>query len=112
MTIKSYMTGFGLSLLLTLAAFSLIATRSLSTELTFAALVALALAQLVVQLVYFLHLGREKTSWNLTALIFSVFVVVVLVGGSIWIMSHLEYRAHSAKDIIESEALTPLMHGD
>jgi cytochrome o ubiquinol oxidase subunit IV len=56
-------------------------------------IVALALVQLFIQLIFFLHLGREsKPRWNLSALAFAVIVVVILVFGSLWIMASLDYH--------------------
>jgi cytochrome o ubiquinol oxidase operon protein cyoD len=52
-----------------------------------------AMLQLIVQLVFFLHLGREKKPrWNLQVLMFAALVVTILVAGSIWIMSNLDYN--------------------
>ena len=54
------------------------------------ALAALAVAQLMVQLVFFLHLGTEsKPRWNLTVVLFALMVVVILVFGSLWIMKNI-----------------------
>jgi cytochrome o ubiquinol oxidase operon protein cyoD len=64
-----------------------------------AALSVLAIIQLFVQLTFFLHLDREsKPWWNNTAFAFAVIVVVILVGGSIWIMANLNYH-HGAHDV-------------
>lgn len=92
-TVRSYTIGFGLSLVLTLAAYLLV-TRDVFSGWTLAsALVALALAQLTVQLICFLHLGREsRPRWNLTVMSFAVMVVAILVFGSLWIMQNLRYN--------------------
>ncbi len=56
-------------------------------------LAALAVTQLLVQLLFFLHLGREsKPRWNLIVLAFAVMVVVIVVFGSLWIMKNLQYN--------------------
>jgi cytochrome o ubiquinol oxidase operon protein cyoD len=96
---RSYIIGFGLSAALTLAAFYL-AIRHVNSHhviyghsLLIAIVVALALAQLITQLVFFLHLGREsKPRWNLMVFGFMAIVVVILVGGSLWIMYNLNYH--------------------
>ena len=89
-TARTYIIGFVLSLLCTLAAFWLVGFVLLSREMKLSALVVLALAQLIIQLVCFLHLGRErKAHWNVVAFAFAVFVVAVLVGGTLWIMGNL-----------------------
>jgi cytochrome o ubiquinol oxidase operon protein cyoD len=95
----TYISGYLLSLTLTLIAFALVRrhinSHHLSPSDTFmlAALAGLALIQLFVQLTFFLHLDREsKPWWNNTALAFAVVVVFILVGGSIWIMTNLNYH--------------------
>lgn len=95
-SVRSYSIGFGLSLVLTIAAY-LLASRQLTTgwALIFA-LAALAVAQLTVQLVFFLHLGREsKPRWNLVVFAFALMVVIILVFGSLWIMHNLNYAHHN-----------------
>jgi cytochrome o ubiquinol oxidase subunit IV len=92
-SVASYVTGFVLSVVLTLAAYVLVANKLLSGGLLVAAIVGLAIAQLFVQLLFFLHLGSEsKPRWNLTALLFAAMVVVILVIGSLWIMYNLDYQ--------------------
>ena len=98
-TSRVYIIGFGLSILLTLAAFGL-AEQHLLTHHVFPshtfllpALVVLALAQLLVQLICFLHIGKGgKEQGNVVVLFFAVFIVVVLVGGTLWIMHNLEHQ--------------------
>lgn len=96
---KTYTSGFILSLSLTGTAFWLAHKHivshhvSPSDNVMLAALAALAVVQLFVQLVFFLHLDREsKPRWNNVVLAFAVTVVVIIVGGSIWIMTNLNYH--------------------
>jgi cytochrome o ubiquinol oxidase operon protein cyoD len=69
----------------------------------------LAIAQLLVQLFCFLHLGQEsKPRWNLVALVFALFIVVVLVGGTLWIMHNLGHgQMQNASDIFTEENIFP-----
>ena len=55
-----------------------------------AALLAFAVAQMGVHLVFFLHIttGPENTN-NVLALVFGILIVALVLGGSLWIMSHL-----------------------
>lgn len=110
----SYLIGYILSLSLTLVGFSLV-KRHVDSGHVFPSdnyvlviLAVLAVAQLFVQLVFFLHLDREsKPRWNLTVLAFAVIVVLILVGGSIWIISNLNYH-HSGPGLTHGEhSLTP-----
>lgn len=56
-------------------------------------LFALAIGQGILQLIFFFHIGLEKKpKWNITALLFTVFVLLIIVGGSLWIMYNLDYN--------------------
>jgi cytochrome o ubiquinol oxidase operon protein cyoD len=103
-----YSVGFALSLLLTLTAFALVHIHVAhhhtypSDDFMMAALPALAVVQLFVQLVFFLHVGREsKPRWNAWALSFAITTVAIVVIGSLWIMSNLNYRMMSSPDQIQ-----------
>lgn len=90
---RTYLIGFGLSLVCTLGAYILVANHLLSKTGLLVAITSLALLQFIVQLICFLHLGREsKPRWNLLAFIFMIGVVVILVAGSLWIMINLSYH--------------------
>ncbi|HSX45470.1 MAG TPA: cytochrome o ubiquinol oxidase subunit IV [Candidatus Saccharimonadia bacterium] len=112
-SVKTYSIGFGLSLALTLLAY-FIASHNLSGGWTLIYVLAvLAIIQLFVQLVFFLHLGREsKPRWNLTAAAFAAMVVLILVFGSLWIMKNLNYGHEqpvdqSPQQIIQDEGIQP-----
>lgn len=85
---KSYAIGFLLAIALTLVPFGLVMTHaSIGTPLLIA---VFALAQIVVHVVYFLHVDRSaEQRWNLTALVFTGIVVGIILGGSLWIMHNL-----------------------
>lgn len=105
---KSYIIGFVSSLFLTLIVFGLVMqhveTRhvAIGHEVLVPAIIILAITQLIVQLVCFLHLGREsKPRYNLTVFAFMLLVVVLLVGGSLWIMTNLDYHGMHNKNVEE-----------
>lgn len=92
-TLSAYVTGFAFSLLLTLDAYFLVSKHLLTGIPLVAAVAGLAVVQLLVQLICFLHLGDEpRPRWNLMALLFALMVVFIIVFGSIWIMYHLNYN--------------------
>jgi cytochrome o ubiquinol oxidase operon protein cyoD len=92
-TSRSYVTGFLLSIILTLAAYLSVVYHWLSRRGLIALVAGLALAQFLTQTLFFLHLGREaKPRWKLAVFLFMVSVVCILVFGSLWIMSNLNYR--------------------
>lgn len=99
-TAHSYIAGFVLSVGLTLAAYALVVQGSLTGNALLAAVVGLALMQLVVQLVFFLHLGRgTQARWNLLVFWFALIVVIILVFGSLWIMQNLNYHMGSPEEV-------------
>ena len=90
-SLKDYALGFALSVVLTAIPFWLIMDHVIADR-TVAALViaALAAVQVVVHMVFFLHMsGRVEGGWNLMALIFTGIVVVIVISGSLWVMFHL-----------------------
>jgi cytochrome o ubiquinol oxidase operon protein cyoD len=92
-TFRTYLVGFLWSLVLTFAAYDLVIHHTLSATPLVAAIIGLALVQFVIQLVFFLHLGREtKPRWKLFVFFFMIMVVLILVLGSLWIMHNLNYR--------------------
>lgn len=92
-SVKSYVIGFALSIIITIAAFVLVGKQLLSNEALFVVISILAVLQLYIQLVFFLHLNTSSEGrWNLMAFIFSLIVVLILVFGSMWIMYNLNYN--------------------
>lgn len=91
--------GFVVSLLLTLAAYLVVTKNIVDMRLIVPIIVTLAVIQFIVQLVYFLHLGREtKPRWNLMAFLFMILVVLIVVAGSLWIMNNLDYNMMHRED--------------
>ena len=91
--IRNYLVGFGLAVLLTAASF-LVARTSLVWQPSIPiAIFVLAIAQMGVHLVFFLHIttGPDGIN-NVMALAFGVLIVLLLIGGSLWIMGHLNHN--------------------
>lgn len=95
--IISYATGFISSVVLTLLAYGIV-IHDVFADYWTPAIVAIILAglatlQLVVQLVFFMHLGDEpKPRWKLMSFIFAFIILAVIVFGSLWIMFDLNSR--------------------
>jgi len=90
---KSYAAGFILSIVLTVAAFALVMSGALSRSVTLVGLFGTAVLQILVHLHYFLHLDTSSAArWNVVALLFTVLIMTIFVGGTIWIMYNLNYR--------------------
>jgi cytochrome o ubiquinol oxidase operon protein cyoD len=89
--LQSYVTGALLALALTLVPFALAMGGASGTNAV-AGIFGLAVIQIVVHVVFFLHLGRSDQRWNLAAFVFTVLIVGILVGGSYWVMYHLDHN--------------------
>ena len=86
-SVKTYAIGFILSVILTVIPFGLVMYPTLPKATTLAIVLLFAVIQVVVHLVYFLHLDRSPAQRNnVAALVFSALVIVLLVGLSLWIM--------------------------
>jgi cytochrome o ubiquinol oxidase operon protein cyoD len=90
---KSYTTGFILSIVLTAVAFALVMSGTLPRSVSLFGIVSAAVVQILVHLHYFLHLDTSSAArWNLVALVFTLFIMILFVGGTVWIMYNLNYR--------------------
>mgnify|MGYP001107187092 CR=1 FL=1 len=89
-TMRDYVIGFALSVVLTAIPFWLVMTRPLSAGATAAEILALAVVQIVVHMIYFLHMSpKAEGGWTITSLLFTIIVVVIMLSGSLWVMHHL-----------------------
>ena len=87
---RSFWIGSILAIVLTAIPFWLVMTGALDGQATAILIFALAFLQIVVHVVCFLHLDtRSEGGWTLLAFLFTTVIVVVTIGGSIWIMYHL-----------------------
>jgi cytochrome o ubiquinol oxidase operon protein cyoD len=90
-SLRSYLTGFGLSVILTAIPFWLVMGNVLDDkQLTGIIIMVLAAIQMVVHMIYFLHMNtRAEEGWSMMALIFTLIVLVITLTGSLWVMYHL-----------------------
>lgn len=87
---RAYLTGFALSVLLTAIPFWLVMAGALPRQATAVAIAVLAVTQIVVHMIYFLHMDpRVEGGWSLLALIFTLILVLITLTGSLWVMYHL-----------------------
>lgn len=101
--ISAYIFGFALSLYLTLTAYWLTVNGMFQPTTFMVAIMALALLQFAIQVIFFLHIGEEsKPRWNLTTLCFMMLIVAIVVVGSLWIMDNLSYH-HGSHDTATPE---------
>jgi cytochrome o ubiquinol oxidase operon protein cyoD len=91
-----YTAGFILSVLLTAAAFGIVLTGTLTGHSALLAISALAFVQIVVHLVFFLHMNTSSgQKWNVMAFGFTVLTAVILIVGSLWIMHNVSMQMMS-----------------
>ena len=92
-SVKIYIIGLVVCMLLTVVPYYLVVRPFLFGWHAIAAVIGLAIIQVFVQLILFLHLGDEEhPRWNLMAFLFMALVLVIVVFGSLWIMYNLEQR--------------------
>jgi cytochrome o ubiquinol oxidase subunit IV len=86
-SLNAYLTGFILSLVLTALSFGAVMIDLLPRELILPAITFLAVVQLLVQLLFFLHLGTAPEQRNNTVIfLLTTLLIATVVGGSLWVM--------------------------
>lgn len=90
-TLKGYVIGFVLSVILTAIPFWLVMGDVIADSTTTAIVIlGFAAVQIVVHMIYFLHLNaKSEGGWNMLALIFTLVIVGITLAGSLWVMHHL-----------------------
>ncbi len=87
-SLRGYLTGFALAAILTIIPFWLVMGHAVESRQAIILIVlGLAAVQIVVHMVFFLHLDtRSESGWNMLAMIFSLVLVAIVLGASIWVM--------------------------
>lgn len=87
-SLKSYVIGFILSIVLTIIPLVLVMNPLFSKTGTIIAIMIMAVLQFVIQLFFFMHIREgEKPRWNVQTLVLGLVIVLTIVAGSIWIMA-------------------------
>ncbi len=77
-SVKTYMTGFILSIILTVIPFWMVMSGSASKPVILGTILITAVVQILVHLVCFLHMNtKSDEGWNLTAFIFTVIIIAI-----------------------------------
>lgn len=85
--------GFLSSIFLTLIPFYVIYNKLFEKKILLTIIILCAITQIFIHLFYFLHLRHmPNLTWKIISLIFTIFIIFVLVIGSIWIMLHLHHN--------------------
>ncbi len=109
-TFKSYFFGFVICILFTLSAYSVAISPTLSSKTALTFVIVLALLQFITQLVFFLHLGKGKSGWNLFIFATTLVGMLILVFGSLWIMDHLNTNMSASQMtdyVMHNEGIKP-----
>ena len=90
-SLKDYGTGFALSVVLTAIPFWLVMSGALGDKaLTALVIAGFAVVQVVVHMIYFLHMNtKSEGGWNFLALVFTLILVGIVLSGSLWVMYHM-----------------------
>ena len=99
-----YLVGLGLAVLLTATSFFVAGTDLVWQPSIPVAIIVLAIAQMGVHLVFFLHIttGADNTN-NVMALAFGLLIVFLVIGGSLWIMDHLNQNMMPMDQIMQMQ---------
>ncbi|NRD79569.1 cytochrome C oxidase subunit IV family protein [Bacillus sp. BRMEA1] len=90
-SIKAYITGFVLSIILTIIPLLLVVNHVLGKTALMVSILLAAVLQFVIQLFFFMHIrDGEGPRYNVAALILGIVFVVTIVVGAVWIMSFNE----------------------
>jgi len=102
--LQSYFVGLALATGLTIASFWAVQTHLIYGPGIPAALVAFAVAQMGIHLVFFLHIttGPDNTN-NVLALAFGTLIVCLVVFGSLWIMANLNHNMVPMKELMDMQ---------
>jgi cytochrome o ubiquinol oxidase operon protein cyoD len=90
-TFSGYMIGFMASVILTTIPFWLVMADVLSSRnATVIVILGFALVQILVHMVYFLHMNfHSEGGWNMLSLLFTLLLVFITLAGSLWVMYHM-----------------------
>jgi cytochrome o ubiquinol oxidase subunit IV len=102
--IGSYLIGLALATLLTVVSFFIARTTLVWEPSIPVALVVLAIAQMGVHLVFFLHIttGPDNVN-NVMALAFGVLIVLLVIAGSLWIMGHMNHNMMPMDQVMQMQ---------
>ena len=89
-TMRDYVIGFVLSVILTAIPFWLVMAHPLDGTTTAVIIMGFAAVQMIVHMIFFLHMTpKAEGGWSMTALIFTIIIVGIMLAGSLWVMFHL-----------------------
>lgn len=89
-SMKGYLIGFVLAVILTVVPFYMVMAGGYSAQTTVVTVVVLAVIQMLVHLVYFLHMdSSSEQRWNVFAFVFTAVIIGIVAGGTLWVMYNM-----------------------
>ncbi|MFT4012532.1 MAG: cytochrome o ubiquinol oxidase subunit IV [Paracoccus sp. (in: a-proteobacteria)] len=90
-SVKSYVTGFVLAAILTIIPFWLVMAGGFESRgLTIAVVMICAVVQVLVHMIFFLHMtSSQEEGWTLISTVFTAVIVIIVLAGSLWVMFHM-----------------------
>ncbi|MGP1928239.1 MAG: cytochrome o ubiquinol oxidase subunit IV [Arsenophonus sp. NC-WZS1-MAG3] len=89
-SMKTYLIGFILSVILTVIPFWMVINSTISHDIILWIVISTAITQILVHLICFLHMNTSSDKrWNLVAFLFTILIIAIIVIGSLWIMYNL-----------------------
>ncbi|MFN4208114.1 MAG: cytochrome o ubiquinol oxidase subunit IV [Agrobacterium albertimagni] len=97
---RSYLMGFVLAAILTIIPFAVVMSGGFDSRvLTAVTVIGFAVVQVLVHMVYFLHMNtRSDEGWTMLSMIFTIIVVVIMIAGSVWVMFNLNTNMMPSMD--------------
>jgi cytochrome o ubiquinol oxidase operon protein cyoD len=106
--LSSYITGFILSIALTIVPYFIVVHHTFGKLTLVLAVTFFGIGQLFVQVIFFLHLHKKsKLHWNMIVFLFTLLIVAFLVVGTLWIMYHLNYNMMGVTPFNSNEGFIP-----
>lgn len=109
-TVLSYVIGFVLSLVFTAIPYYMVVNKTISGSALLTTIIAIAVLQMLIQIFFFLHLGRgPKPFYNVVFFVATVITILIVIGGSIFIMNNLNYNMapdDASKYLAEKEGIS------
>jgi len=92
-SLPEYLLGLSLSIILTAIPFAVVMSGALGETLSIVLILLCAIGQVMVQLIFFLHMNTSSAQiWNSVSGVFVLLLVIILIVGSLWIMQHLNHN--------------------
>lgn len=104
----SYITGFALSIFLTVISYVMVTEQMFARNTLFVGIVVFAVVQLCAQVYFFLHLPvKEKPYWDMIIFFYTILILLILVIGSLWIMYNLNVNMMGVSPFHSNEGFIP-----